>query len=563
MNASQVTTDALRLMAEDSLQAWLREATDLKIALNEHSIVAVTDPDGRITFVNDKFCAISKYTAEELLGQNHRLLSSGHHPESFFGDRWLRIKQGAVWHGEIKKRAKDGTFFWLSSTIVPFLDEERRPHHYVAISDDITARKEAEAELAEKSRVQQLLTELSTRFAAFPAGQIRAAVEDAQRLIVESFHLDRSTLWQFDERGQRLELTHCWQRPHFPRLPLGLSVEQEFPWSTATILRGEPVCFSSPCHLPADVRRDAEMYRQHGVKSCVSFPLAVNGKIFAALGFTTLDGERKWSSNDLAALKLIAQMVGNVVSRQRAELREEELRGELAHAMRLATLGELGTAFAHELKQPLTAILSNAQAAQRFLADGGIEPSELSEILADIVRNDQRAGAVIQHLRAMASKRPVARELCCPNDIVHEVAKLMQSELLEARVGVRLALAATLPRIRVVRVELQQVLVNLLINAIQAMKNTAPEFRLIQLETRVDADFVLITFRDHGHGIPPEKLTSVFDPFYSTKPGGLGVGLSICRRIIENHAGRIEAHHHDDGGASFVCSLPVHRTKVQ
>ena len=184
--------------------------------------------------------------------------------------------------------------------------------------------------------------------------------------------------------------------------------------------------------------------------------------MFGALAFGTLGRERNWREDEIMELKLIAQIIGNVVGRQQAELREEQLRGELAHAMRIAALGELVSALAHELNQPLAAILSNAQAARRFIASGDIESDELRDILDDIVRDDKRAGDVIHNLRAMVSKRPALHESCSLNELVGEVmVGLMRSEVIEANIEVRCALTPKLPLVEAARVELQQVLVNL------------------------------------------------------------------------------------------------------
>lgn len=440
----------------------------------------------------------------------------------------------------------------ISATL---LDNKENSRHVGTISPDNQSRKRIKAELAGKRRLERLLTEFSARFVGLPSAHVDAAIEDAQRLIVETMRLDQSTLWEFAENGLELVCTRSWQRPGWPTLPQHFLSRDMLPWTHSKMARGEMFSFSSVGDLPPEAAQDVEALRLHGPKSCVTIPLVTNGHVFGAVSFAMLGVQRRWREDEVAELKLVAQIISNVVGRQRAELREEQMRSELAHAMRVASLGELAAAIAHELNQPLTAILSNAQAARRFIAGGELLISEFNAILEDIVRDSKRAGAVIHNLRAMVSKRSEGPELCQLGDLVHEAVELLHSELISEKIDVRLALAPNLPPVEAVCVELQQVLVNLLLNAVQAMQERPRPERFIFVEVEREAGMAAVTIRDNGHGIPPDRLESVFLPFVSTKRGGLGMGLSICRRIIENHGGRIVAANHS-GGATFHFTLP-------
>jgi two-component system sensor kinase FixL len=237
----------------------------------------------------------------------------------------------------------------------------------------------------------------------------------------------------------------------------------------------------------------------------------------------------------------------------RHERETGQQRDQLAHLARVASLGELSASLAHELNQPLTAILSNAQAGLRMLQQGGND-EEVRAALQDIVEDDRRASEVIRRLRGMLIKEQAELRELDVNELVREVLRLYRSDLLNRRITLELALAPGLPPVRGDRVQLQQVLLNLLINAADAM--TGLERRTLFIDTGRHEDAVRVKVRDTGAGIADGDLERVFEPFVSTKPTGLGLGLAVCRTIVDVHRGRLWAERNPGGGASFQLELP-------
>jgi len=241
--------------------------------------------------------------------------------------------------------------------------------------------------------------------------------------------------------------------------------------------------------------------------------------------------------------------------RERAERESREQRRQLTHLSRVAMLGELSGGIAHELNQPLTAILSNAQAAQHFLANKTAEPELLAEILHDIIEADQRAGEVIARLRALFKRGETRFETLEPNRLVEDALALTHGDLTTRGVELVLRLAPRLPEIRGDRVQLQQVVLNLVVNAAEAMAPCPQKDRLLTVQTLTTKGRVHINVVDRGSGfnVPAERL---FEAFYTTKPQGLGLGLSISKSIIKAHGGRLWATTRRGGGAAFLITLP-------
>jgi PAS domain S-box-containing protein len=255
----------------------------------------------------------------------------------------------------------------------------------------------------------------------------------------------------------------------------------------------------------------------------------------------------------------------DVTEWKRAETDADQLRRDVAHLTRVATLGELTASLAHELSQPLTAILANAQAAERLLAAGPQTESasspdleQVREILHDIAVDDKRAVELIHRLRGLLKKEDLERKPVDLNEVVHEAVELVAHHAAMRQVALALELEPDLPHVTGDPVQLQQVVLNFFLNGLDAMRDLAPEDRKLLVRThKKDAHAVELAVRDSGTGVPPDRLARIFEPFYTTKPSGLGLGLSISRSIIEAHGGRVEAANNPDSGATIAFSLPA------
>jgi PAS domain S-box-containing protein len=255
------------------------------------------------------------------------------------------------------------------------------------------------------------------------------------------------------------------------------------------------------------------------------------------------------------------RMVGaaiDITERRQSEAALLRQRSELAHLSRVAMLGELSGSMAHELNQPLTAILSNAQAAQRFLAADEADLGEVRDILADIVSEDKRAGEIIRRLRLLLKKGEVQRQELNINEVVQEVLKLVRSDLVNHDVTMATELAPGLPVVHGDRVQLQQVLLNLVMNGCEAMASSEKNVRQLTIRTdRSEDGSVYVSVTDCGPGIIPERLEQVFESFYTTKPQGMGLGLTVCRTIITAHRGKLWANSKPGRGATVCFTLPT------
>jgi signal transduction histidine kinase len=300
------------------------------------------------------------------------------------------------------------------------------------------------------------------------------------------------------------------------------------------------------------------------VRLAVDKSLASGGKYEAEYRVMLPDGRIRWlaarSHIEFNNRGLPLRMHGvsiDITRRKQAELDAQKQRNKLAHLSRVTMLGELSGSLAHELNQPLAAILSNAQAAQRFLAREDVDLNEVRDILKDIVAEDQRASEVIQRLRLLLRKDEVQHQPLDVNEVVREVLKLVRCDLASRNIVVKLDLALRLPVVIGDQVLLQQVLLNLLLNGCDALAHIGcVEHRQLHLQTLWNGNAVQVSVGDQGLGIALDNMERIFEPFFTTKSHGMGLGLAICRTIITAHTGQLWAKNNADFGASFYFTLP-------
>jgi C4-dicarboxylate-specific signal transduction histidine kinase len=409
-------------------------------------------------------------------------------------------------------------------------------------------RKRIELSLAERLRFEKLLSTLTARFSDLSAVDFDPEVQRALHRIADFLGVDRISLIEFSRDGGT---ARSWALEEW------MAVD-EFPWMKARLQRGDTMIVSKIEDFPDDAAVDRRSYLGQRVRLQVAVPLLVGGAAVGGLVLGTVGVERATSDQLMQQLRLLGDVFGNALARRQEELKAQRLRQDLAHIGRVSAMGELTASLAHELNQPLTAILSNAQAAQHLLAGDSVDLAEIREILNDIVADDKRAGEVIRRLRVLLKKGTLEYSSLDMNEVVREVAQLVRNDAIIRHVSMRLELASGLPPVRGDRVQLQQVVLNLVLNGLEAMREPWAGERILVIRTAQEGEAAnAIAVQDSGTGIDDTDGDRMFQPLYTTKPEGLGMGLAIARSIVNAHGGRLQAANNTGSGATFYFTLPV------
>jgi PAS domain S-box-containing protein len=445
-------------------------------------------PDGSADFLNRNFQEYTGLSLEQGLGWGWM---NAFHPDDRLIDEWrAALAAEKPFEKEARLRQADGQYRWFLIRAVPLRDQRRNVVHWYGMTSDIEDRKRAEAELRESEARFRLVADSAPMM-------IWMAGTDKLRTYFNKAWID------FTGRSIDRELGNGWADRVDPE-----DLQQCLDTYIQSFDRREPF-------------RMEYRLRRH-------------------------DGEFRWIF-DIGVPRFhpdgsFAGYIGSctdVTEQRRAEERLRRAQEDLARVTRVVTMGELAAAIAHEVNQPLTAIVTNANYCERQIAGGAPHLGRVREAISEIVNDGTRASSVISRIRALLRKGVPDRAELDINQTISEVAIFLRDELIRNSVSFRTDLAADLPKVFGDHVQLQQVLINLLVNGIEAMRSITHRPRTLQIKSAKVHDEVLVQVQDSGTGLTPEQAKHIFEPFFTTKPEGIGMGLSISRSIVESHGGRL------------------------
>jgi signal transduction histidine kinase len=427
----------------------------------------------------------------------------------------------------------------------------------------VLARKRAQAEIEHLLGFERLLSEISASFVNLAPRSIDPVIKRTLQQIGEFLSVDRAALWELSNHADGFRITDVWSAAA-AEPPPAVVRQAELPWVFAQLYANHCVRFTTLDDLPVEAQADRQYFVELATQSHLSIPLAVGGTLIGALSLGTVTLERQWPDALVSRIRLLGEVLANALRRQQADWWVRAAQSEaayyqerLAHLIRVHTVGEMSAAIAHEVNQPLMAIKNYALAALRRLRDDAAPREKQVELLDKIILQATRAGDVVQHLRSLVQKHEVEMRKLDLNHLIADTLKLVEMDGRLRDVRLERRLAADLPPVVADAIQIQQVILNLVRNAMEALEaHPGSVDRRVSIETtRTGPQDIEVRVKDRGPGLGPDEAEQIFEPFYSTKTSGLGIGLSICRKMVESHGGQLWASPNPAGGAVFHFTL--------
>jgi PAS domain S-box-containing protein len=535
---------------EESALRYSEENYRLLVETAPDAVISI-DERGAILFANPATVRIFGYDPTELIGKPLTVLMPEFlrklHEKGF--SRYLATGQRHInWQGtELTALRKNGQEFPVE---ISFGELSRDRHKvFTGFIRDISERKQTEEMRAAHARQIAVRADVSMAFGKDEG--LKAILGECSEAIVRHLDAAFARIWTLSDDRKMLELqasagiyTHL-DGPH-SHIPMG-----EFKIGMIAQER-KP-------HLTNDVLNDPRISNRawaekEGMASFAGYPLSVGDR---TIGVLAMFSRKRLTPDTTETLASGADLIAQGIERKRAQEALQMTQAELARVSRLTTMGELAASIAHEVNQPLTAVANNSNACLRLLAADNLKPEVLHRALEEIVADGNRASAVVARIRGFIKKEPAEKNRLDINDVIQEVLALADRELYDNRVRLERQLTNPLPLVFADRVQMQQVLLNLIMNGIEAMLAVTDQPRSLWVQSRVDdSGDILVAVRDSGTGLGSEA-DRIFAPFFTTKANGMGMGLSISRSLVENHGGRLWAMPNYPMGAVFSFTLPV------
>ncbi len=524
------------------------------------------DTDGRATFVNQAAAKMLGWDPEELIGRRqHDVLHHSHRDGSPYPAEECPIY--AAYHDcathscddEVFWR-KDGTSFPVEYASAPLIEGERALGA-VVVFRDITARKAADAERRRHADLERVITMFASNFINRPTEELGDGITKALGELCRICGADLTGVLILTDDHSELRQEYVAASPGWAgdtdilrSLPRARRV-----WTVRTTVAGSAVNVGSPAELPPEADYERDVMRALNVYSYISVPMVTGRAVLGTVMFATSRSDLRWSEETRILLTIAAEMFASALARRRSEEEARQHRDVLAHALRIGTVGELAAGLAHELNQPLAAISNYALGSRRRLESGDVDVPELTKVVEEIAGLALRAGAVVRGLRSHLSGQDASRELCDIATLVTAAVGLAVAEAHSSGVVLDTNVAGD-GVVQVDAIQIEQVLLNLIRNAIESIDASGDKRRMVRISAGCCGDDVIeIAVSDTGHGVDEPAVEKLFDQFYTTKSGGLGLGLSISRSIVSAPGGTLGAQDHGAGGATFSFTLPLVR----
>lgn len=423
------------------------------------------------------------------------------------------------------------------------------------------AHKRTREELDTAMGFEQMASDILRALLAAPRTEQDGVLETGLRAVAKAFGADRATLWERVGDQALFTKTHRWLADGLPA-PLDALRTPSLPWITAQLERGSIVQFNRHADLPREAATDLEALRALHISAAVVVPLQVSGKVTGALSIATAKEDAAWPQALAPRAQLLGEAFASFLGRQESERREQEAVAQAAHAARVGTMGVFAASLVHELTQPLAASLANAETAAELLEPTVPDLDDLRATVTDIVADNRRAGEMIQKLRRFLRHGEAERIELDVTALLVDVLSFVKAEAADKGIAITIDVPQTPRRIVGDRVRIQQVLLNLLLNACDAVAGRDPGARRVQMCARPSASGVSIEVTDSGAGMDEATLARIFQPFFTTKPGGMGLGLSISQTIVATHGGTLSARSVPGQGSTFRIELPLRQALV-